>query len=311
MSIHNRTEIDFAPELDFSQILTNPILDIAARFWDNERYAAFRICYRSMRLIDDLIDNRKAIGNGISERERKTYSQMITEWQHSIKMKSPRDYFQQELRNTIQMYKIPLWPWERLAAAMRYDLEHHGFSTFSTFLRYCEGAAVAPASVFMHLCGVAEHNGGYSPPAFDIRKAARPLALFSYLVHIIRDFQKDQSNHLNYFADDICAHHGLTCGQLGEITRGAGVPQSFRDMMAQYVGFAEYYRRKARSSIDLLAVHLRSRYHLSLEIVYQLYHQIFERIDPQGGGFTSQELNPTPEEVQQKIKQTIAAFQSL
>ncbi len=26
--------------------------------------------------------------------------------------------------------------------------------------------------------------------------------MFSYLVHIIRDFQKDQLNNLNYFADE-------------------------------------------------------------------------------------------------------------
>ena len=41
------------------------------------------------------------------------------------------------------------------------------------------------------------------PLALMLRSAATPCAMFSYLVHIIRDFQKDQQNNLNYFADDV------------------------------------------------------------------------------------------------------------
>ena len=57
---------------DFQDILTNPILDIAARFWDDERYDAFKICYRSMRVVDNLVDDRKSSGDGISRVEIET-----------------------------------------------------------------------------------------------------------------------------------------------------------------------------------------------------------------------------------------------
>lgn len=50
-------------ELDFQQILTNPILDIAAHVWEEERYNAFKICYRTMRILDDLVDDRKSIAS--------------------------------------------------------------------------------------------------------------------------------------------------------------------------------------------------------------------------------------------------------
>jgi hypothetical protein len=60
MVTKNNTYIDFAIDVEFDKILTNPILDIAARFWEKDRYEAFKVCYRSMRVIDDLVDNRKA-----------------------------------------------------------------------------------------------------------------------------------------------------------------------------------------------------------------------------------------------------------
>ena len=42
--------------VDFQQILKNPILDIAAHFWEDERYDAFKICYKSMRVVDILLN---------------------------------------------------------------------------------------------------------------------------------------------------------------------------------------------------------------------------------------------------------------
>ena len=52
MLIQKSKHLDFVHDLDFEQILTNPILDIAASIWEKERYDAFKICYRSMRVIE-------------------------------------------------------------------------------------------------------------------------------------------------------------------------------------------------------------------------------------------------------------------
>ena len=59
MKIQETNHFDFAPKLTSQQILDNSTLDIAARFWESERYEAAKTCYRTMRIIDDLIDNRK------------------------------------------------------------------------------------------------------------------------------------------------------------------------------------------------------------------------------------------------------------
>ena len=192
---------------------------------------------------------------------------------------------------------------------MIYDIHHYGFRTFPMFLQYAEGAAVAPAAIFMHLCGVSKEKDHYSAPRFDIRKAARPIALFAYLVHIIRDFQKDQSSNLNYFSDDLISENQLSPLILREIAIGNEINTGFRNLMEKYYTLTEDYSRKARRTIDKIGDYLQPRYRLSLEIVYNLYLLIFERIDVPNGTFTTRELTPTPEDVKNRIDLTISSFE--
>lgn len=307
MSSNLTAKIDFATEFDFSEILTNPILDIAARFWDEQRYASFQLCYRSMRSIDDLVDEQKAAGPITAEHQTE-YSGILNDWIEAMQTGKSDDPFQKELLMTMDRFLIPLWPWQRLGKAMIYDLGHRSFPTFLAFIRYTEGAAIAPASIFTHLCGLKENNGKYSLPDYDIRLAARELAIFSYLVHIVRDFQKDNLINLNYFADNLLAVNNLTTKDLKEIASGGQIPGSFRELIKTYYNITERYRQRARSRLNSIFPLLEPRYRLSLEIIYSLYSQIFERIDPEHGKFTTAELNPTPEQIQKRIDQTIASF---
>lgn len=301
----NSTYLNFTKTEDFNQILSNPILDIAARFWEKERYEAFRICYRSMRIIDDLIDDRKATGEEISKEEKEHLTKLIDNWLKHFNEKDPIDAFQKELLNILEKFQIPQWPWIKLGKAMKYDLNHSGFESFLDFLRYSEGAAISPASVFMHLCGVQNKNGNYLPPSFDIRKAARPLALFSYLVHIIRDFEKDHKNNLNYFAHNILEDYSLTLEDLSNIASGGKISDNFRQLTALYKDIALYYRKTAKNKLDEISAQLNNRYKLSLDIIYNLYNQIFERIEPETGLFTADFLNPTPSEIKSEIDNII------
>ena len=123
-----------------------------------------------MRIIDDLIDERKATGKRITGDEKKQMALTLTTWAESLAEGSPGDDFQKQLLNTIKRFSIPIWPWQRLLKAMLFDLDHDGFASHRVFLRYSEGAAIAPASIFMHLCGVSEEGDHYAAPGFDIRK---------------------------------------------------------------------------------------------------------------------------------------------
>jgi len=308
MGSRNLAGLDFAVDLDFDEILTNPILDIAARVWDEDRYAAFKVCYRSMRRIDDLVDERKASGEELSPDEIRQYRQQMYAWLELVRQQKSGDPFLVEFSRTLERFAIPLWPWERLCRAMSYDLKHSGFSSLLEFLRYTEGAAVAPAAVFMHLCGVRNSDDRVTPPAYDIRRAARPLAVFSYLVHIVRDFRKDAACNLHYFARELAERHGLSQPRLHQIALSGEVPDGLRLLINQYKGFAAHYRAMARTTVDGLAPSLEPKYRLSVEIVYSLYSQIFERIDPDNGTFSTEELQPNPSEVKARLELTLAEF---
>ena len=66
--------------------------------------------------------------------------------------------------------------------------------------------------------------------------------MFSYFVHIIRDFRKDQMNNLSYFADDVIARHHLSRSGMRNIANGARIPDGFRAMMREYRQIADGYR---------------------------------------------------------------------
>jgi phytoene synthase len=210
-----------------------------------------------------------------------------------------------ELTDTIKKFRIPSWPLEAFAGSMIYDINNNGFPTLDSFLEYAGGASVAPAAIFVHLAGLRELENKYSAPAFNVKEAATSCAIFSYLVHIIRDFQKDQLNNLNYFADDLLEKHGLNRNDLSGIARGDQISNGFRELIAEYYQLAVEYRQKTYDCIRAIWPYLGPRYQLSLEIIFELYLMVFERIDILHGRFTTGELNPTPEESKQCVYRVI------
>ena len=296
--------------IDFEKIKDHPNILIAASFWDAERYNAARTFYRFMRAVDDLIDNHKTEHLRFSEDEKKQYSMNVQQWLDTLRNSTEGNSLYQELSETIARFHIPLWPLEAFAKSMVYDIHHDGFSSLQQFLDYAGGASVAPASIFVHLCGLREDNGQYLAPLFDVREAAVPCAVFSYLVHIIRDFQKDQFNNLNYFADDVLEKNGLHRKDLRNIAEKGYAPNGFRKVIREYYDLAEQYRVKTCSMIQTIWPFLGPRYQLSLEVIFNLYLMVFERIDPGNGNFTTAELNPTTAEMRNRVLETVKNFQS-
>jgi phytoene/squalene synthetase len=302
------TYIRILDQLDFEKIVDHPNILIAANFWDEERFLAAKTCYLFMRAIDDMIDNYKSENHEIAAEERENFEKRVNLWINSINEDDNADLSESKLIGTMKKYKIPMWTMEAFAKSMIYDIYHDGFDSLATFLDYCSGASIAPAAVFVHLCGISVVNSDNKAPEFDIKEASAPCAVFSYIVHIIRDFQKDQHNNLNYFSDDVISKHGLDRGKLKEISSGGEIPRGFREMIREYVCLADEYRVKTYNMIKKIKPLIEPRYQLSLEIIFELYLMVFERIDPDSGSFTSAELNPTPLEIKNRVENTIHAF---
>ncbi|HOO43139.1 MAG TPA: squalene/phytoene synthase family protein [Bacteroidales bacterium] len=294
--------------LDFEKIKDHPNILIAAAFWNEERYRAARTAYKFMRSVDDLIDNYKAGHNSIGIKEQEGFESYVKSWLKSIKNKENQKGEAEVLSATWKKFLIPDWPVESFGRSMIYDIHHNGFPAFKDFLEYAEGACVAPAGIFVHLCGLREADGGFLPPVFDVRRAARSCAVFSYLVHIIRDFQKDRLNHLNYFPDDLLAKYNLRADILDDMAHGGPVAPGFRSLIRFYMKQAEKYRKDTVDTIHQISPLVDERYRLSLHIIFDLYLMVYNRIDPDRGVFTTEALNPTPAQIREQVLNTIQSF---
>jgi phytoene/squalene synthetase len=294
--------------VDFEKIVDHPNILIAANFWDADRYQAARTCYRFMRAIDDLIDNYKTEHIRINPDNQVQLEADVYHWISTVAGTAAGVPAHRELTDTLRRFHIPFWPLEAFARSMIYDIYHDGFPTLQGFIDYAGGASVAPASIFVHLCGLTRSDGRYLPPAFDIRDAATPCAIFSYLVHIIRDFRKDHLNHLNYFPDDLMIKYGLTRDNLLEMAQGKPVSDGFRAMAGELYKAADLYRAQTGEMIRRIKPLVEPRCQLSLEIIFALYLMVFERIDVNKGTFSTEELNPGWLEIKERVGQVIESF---
>ncbi len=299
--------LEIFQSLDFEHIDKHPNILIAAAFWEPERYRAACTAYCFLRSADDLVDNYKSEHPVIGEQEQAALRNNLDRLT-GLLMNNSNMAADSELTATWEKFLIPLWPVEAFTRSMIYDIHHQGFPTFSSFLEYAEGASVAPAGIFVHLCGLRKQNDHYLPPVFDARETARPCAIFSYLVHIIRDFQQDRLDNLNYFPSDLLLQYGLSQEQLDKMARGGTVLPSFRLLVRHYMDVADAYRRETLNMIRKVSPVLDTRYRLSLQIIFDLYLMVFQRIDPENGQFTPEELNPRPDEVKSRVFNTLMKF---
>lgn len=302
---------DIFTSIDFGKILDHPNILIAARFWEDDRYKAARVCYKFMRAIDDLVDNYKTDHSTIDPGSRIMLEKDVSTWMAILRDNQMEMPEHTELISTIRQFKIPFWPLEAFARSMIYDIYHDSFPDFKGFVDYAGGASVAPAAIFVHLCGLRKLKEGYLPPVFNLREAATPCAIFSYLVHIIRDFRKDHLHNLNYFPDDLMHKHQLSRDRLKGMAMGEPVSPGFREMIREICVYADYYRKQTQKMISTIKPLVDIRGQLSLEIIFALYLMVYERVDIQNGTFSTEELNPTAQEIKQRVWQVIEEFRPL
>ncbi len=252
----------------------NPILEIAASFWEEDRYHAFRVCYRSMRELDDIVDSAKTISSRSSQGAIGLARATLQNWLESLER--PRfERGDSDLREALEKMNLPLWPWRELARAMSFDLSHSRFTSFLEFARYARGAAVAPASVFVHL--ISRNTISEADTEGSCRVVARPLAMFSYMTHILRDFAPDYRERLVYFPTSLLAQEGVGEDSLRNAADGRQSDQ-FTHLARTYHAITGKYGAASRSAVTSYLPRLELRYAFSLELIWRLYSRIHENV---------------------------------
>lgn len=175
-------------------------------------------------------------------------------------------------------------PWQALAAAMRFDVREGRLNTWEDFERYCEGATVAPAAVFLFVLQAREARDGALSAALPperLAAQARDMAVFCYLVHILRDFGKDaaRGGQLLTVPAEAFARTGVTRAAVEEN------PKSALPLLRDLAVRAAARRDKARTMADRLIPELSPREGAILGGLLSIYERLHDALlqDPTPG----------------------------
>jgi len=265
-----------------------PYLYLVARYFrGKEKYKAFCSTYASMRVIDDQIDSIPGRGT-LSSAEKLSYRKEIKGWldkieacQDGLSLKQPIFL---ALQDTFKKFPIPLFPWRNLARAMQKDVGKDSFSNLQEFVRYAEGAAIAPATVFMFLLTAKDKGTDYywEFSEEEIYDFARELALFCYLTHIIRDVSSDLQlgkSGLLYLSQRDLRRFGLTKEDLLGFKKKKAVNAEFKKLAARYIKTARTYEAKGKKLLQKLNSHLEQDSRFILTLLLEFYSATLEKIE--------------------------------
>ena len=265
-----------------------PYLYLVARYFqDSEKYRAFCSTYASMRVIDDQIDSIPWRGR-LGSAQKLRYRKEIQNWLEKIEACQNGDSVRQPiflaLQDTFKRFPIPLFPWRNLARAMQKDVGKDSFSTLPEFVQYAEGAAIAPATVFMFLLTAQGYGKDYYWKFSEkkIYKFARELALFCYLTHVIRDVSSDLQlgkGGLLYIAEQDLDKFGLKKKDLLKFRREKTINSGFRKLAERYIALARSYEAKGRRLLRRLNQSIGKDSRFILSLLLEFYSETLRKIE--------------------------------
>jgi phytoene synthase len=269
----------------------NPFLYLVAKFFqDKNKFNAFCSSYASMRILDDYIDGIKNRSR-LSLDEKEFYLAEVDRWEgliiDSYHGKMNGSPILLALSDTFQNFKLPINPWNNLANSMRWDINKSRFDTFDEFLQYSEGAAIAPATVFMHLL-MAKPDGthyGCSGKSDEPYMYAKNLAIFCYLTHIIRDISRDlepKNNELIYLPEKELSDYKIKGNDLWKFKESKTINRNFEQLMRYQMNRAKSYKDQGESLLKDLYHKLDGDCKFILSLLVDLYKKTLEKIEKSG-----------------------------
>ncbi|WP_425404746.1 squalene/phytoene synthase family protein [Hwanghaeella sp.] len=284
------------------------------------RRAMFASAYASMRVVDDFVDDEfLVLPDDERLRRRSDAHKRVDGWLTSMEaaicgnadpakmeIAFPDPRIQRAVAACFDGGDIGPGPWQLLARSMHRDIDETPFGDWDDFIDYCEGATVAPASIFLYVIA-ADLNG---PPSTADRLPAqaadcvRDMAIFCYLVHIARDIIKDAAAGpaLLTIPDDVLHTHGLTRTDLAGAVRG-GSDRRLRDLISDLAARAGDYRLRGEGWRDRLMPLLGLRERAAFGALMTVYGALHDRLkdDP---GFA---LDRDPEQREELRRSVLAA----
>lgn len=257
----------------------------ATRALPKARRDFFSAAYAAMRVIDDAVDEEfLVLPEDRRAQERSAVHARIDAWRRLTAEGEATGALAPLLGEGFEAVVRPSnlgpGPWNGLAAALHEDADEAAMPDWAAFERYAEGATVAPAEIFIHLLASERTECGLQYRlAIPAISYARDLAVFCYLVHILRDLAKDASvsGRLVTIPQDVLSGAGLDRDSIA-----AAVARDRRDVLdalaAPILARAEGFRVRGRARIADLLQHLDVRERLALDglvTVYERLHRSF------------------------------------
>ncbi len=276
------------------------------RLLSPERRRLFEAAYASMRQIDDFIDD-DFLCRPPSDRknDRNEALSQVDAWETACLAAIGNDAIPDSLpapyRAAIEALsaipvsrKPPSRAWVNLAMAMRHDIQETPMESWNDFLAYCEGATVAPAAVFLHVL-IASDGESVDPAPSDFLESdalfdlARPMAVFCYLVHIVRDIAKDAAapDQLLTIPKALLEQHDVR--RVGLQTGDTAALPLLNDLLERAAGF----RAESDAARASLKGTLGRREALVLDALLGIYRGLHDRLLADPGAALRGEDMPT------------------
>lgn len=264
------------------------LVSVAEQLDSPLRRNLFVSCYAAMRVVDDAVDEDHVVGASRSGEETEAY---ITRWAQQAENAMlgsfvvSEDSIEPEIFFALNKFagesEIGPTPWRHLGDAMLADVARRGVEDWGAFETYCRGASIAPAEIFLYIlsCRI---DGERATAASLPRPAlyyARDLALFCYLVHIVRDLAKDvrRDENLIVLPSAVLEQVGLADGGLLAAidTHDAA---ALRPLVTVLMDRAASHRQRGEKRVQEISTELSPNANGTLASLVGRYVETFENL---------------------------------
>ena len=192
----------------------------ASQILKTPRREFFYATYAAMRIIDDVIDEDfLKLDTKSRNKLEASFERKLSGWlQQVLQLETVGGPLSpgiiHALKYTIGRSDLTKSVWRDLAASLAMDIKGADMQSWDDFLYYCKGATIAPASIYIYLLAATytkEKQFEYKLP-HKLSYYARDLAIYCYIVHIVRDLTKDAiaSPRLITIPNELLFENGLS-----------------------------------------------------------------------------------------------------